>query len=92
MGPHCDIGRGIAAEHLPRLFEFFYRVPTDDAGTPAGFGLGLSIVRDLVEAHGSRVDAAAEGRGTGSTFTVELPVALALKPGPEIAGTTSHES
>ena len=87
-----DIGRGIPAEHLPRLFDRFYRVPADDAAAPPGFGLGLSIVRDLVDAHGGRVDVASEGPGTGSTFTVVLPVALALTPDAEIGATSSHES
>ncbi len=73
-----DQGAGIAAEHLPRLFDRFYRVPADGAPSPAGFGLGLSIVRDLVEAHGGRVEVYSAGRGKGSTFTVVLPVALPL--------------
>jgi signal transduction histidine kinase len=74
-----DKGVGIAAEHLPRLFDRFYRVPIDDAAAPAGFGLGLSIVRDLVEAHGGRVEVASNGLGTGCTFTVVLPVTLPLQ-------------
>jgi len=84
-----DRGRGIAPEHLPRFFDRFYRVPTDDAAGPPGSGLGLSIVRDLVEAHGGRVEAASKGLGKGSTFTVILPVSLALQSEPEhVAGTT----
>ena len=73
-----DHGRGIAAEHLSRLFERFYRVPDDGSG-PGGFGLGLSIVRDLVEAHGGRMEVASDGPGSGSTFTVVLPLTLALQ-------------
>jgi signal transduction histidine kinase len=75
----ADSGMGIAPQHLPRLFDRFYRVPGDDPATPPGFGLGLSIVRDLVEAHGGRVEVASEGLGTGCTFTVVLPVTLPLE-------------
>ena len=74
-----DRGVGVAAEHLPRLFERFYRVPAGDATAPRGFGLGLSIVRDLVEAHGGHVDVASEGTGKGCAFTVSLPIALSIK-------------
>jgi signal transduction histidine kinase len=70
-----DRGAGIAPEHLPRLFERFYRVPgpETDKNAPPGFGLGLSIVRDLVEAHGGRVEVVSDGPGQGCTFTVVLP-------------------
>jgi signal transduction histidine kinase len=74
-----DSGVGIASEHLPRLFDRFYRVPGHEASGPPGFGLGLSIVRDLVEAHGGRVEVASGGPGTGSTFTAVLPVTLPLE-------------
>ena len=75
----ADRGMGVSAEHVPHLFERFYRVPDRDAAAPHGVGLGLSIVRDLVEAHGGRVDVASEGTGKGSTFTVSLPIALSLR-------------
>ncbi len=72
-----DTGVGIPAEHLPRLFERFYRVDTsrsrdDDGGT----GIGLAIARSVVEAHGGQIHAQSEP-GRGSTFTFELPVAAA---------------
>ncbi len=73
-----DQGRGISTEHLPRLFDRFYRVPVEGAVTPQGFGLGLSIVRDLAEAHGGRVEVSSKGLGAGSTFTLMLPLMLAL--------------
>jgi len=75
----ADRGVGIASEHLPRLFDRFYRVPVANAAAPSGFGLGLSIVRDLVEAHGGRVEVASDGPGTGCTFTVVLPVTLSIE-------------
>jgi signal transduction histidine kinase len=68
-----DHGIGIAPEHLPLLFERFYRVPGVSEGFK-GLGLGLSIVRDLVAAHGGRVWAESGGTGQGSTFWVSVPV------------------
>jgi signal transduction histidine kinase len=84
-----DHGVGIAAEHLPRLFERFYRVRGDAAAAQPGFGLGLSIVRDLVEAHGGGVEAISDGPGTGSTFSITLPLALAIGTGAERPQTPS---
>ncbi|MFO1483823.1 MAG: ATP-binding protein [Verrucomicrobiaceae bacterium] len=69
-----DTGGGIAPEHLPHLFERFYRVDKARARAHGGSGLGLSIVKALVEAHGGSVSVTSEV-GHGSTFTVKLPVA-----------------
>ena len=71
----ADTGEGIAAEHLPHLFERFYRAdPARDRGR-GGSGIGLTIVRTLVHAHGGRITAVSDGPGTGATFTVTLPPA-----------------
>lgn len=67
-----DTGVGISAEHLPRIFERFYRVDPGRAREEGGTGLGLSIVKHLVEAHGGRVKAASEV-GRGSRITALFP-------------------
>jgi len=63
---------GIAPEHLPRIFERFYRVDTGRARSSGGTGLGLAIVRHLVEAHGGRVRAAS-APGQGTTISCVFP-------------------
>jgi signal transduction histidine kinase len=67
-----DTGVGIAPEHLPRIFERFYRVDPGRAREEGGTGLGLSIVKHLVEAHGGRVRAESVV-GAGSTITALFP-------------------
>jgi signal transduction histidine kinase len=69
-----DTGPGIPPEHLPRLFERFYRVDTARSRDEGGTGIGLAIARSVVEAHGGRIWADSEP-GRGSTFTFEIPVA-----------------
>jgi CheY-like chemotaxis protein len=68
-----DTGRGIAAEQLPHLFERFWQADSSTHGR-MGLGLGLTIVRHLVELHGGTITAESPGEGKGSTFTVKLPV------------------
>ncbi|GAB4532958.1 MAG: ATP-binding protein [Anaerolineae bacterium] len=70
-----DTGIGIAAEHLPLIFTRFYRVDKSRARSGGGSGIGLTIARHLVEAHGGRIWAESPGPGQGSTFTFTLPVA-----------------
>ena len=67
-----DQGPGIPPEHLPRLFERFYRVDKGRSRLVGGTGLGLAIVKHIVQAHGGRVQADSNV-GTGSTFIIRLP-------------------
>jgi signal transduction histidine kinase/ActR/RegA family two-component response regulator len=69
-----DSGMGIAAEFLPHLFERFRQADSSTTRKYGGLGLGLSIVKQLVELHGGSVVAQSAGEGTGATFTVSLPL------------------
>jgi len=69
-----DNGPGIAAEHLPRLFERFYRVERDRSRRLGGTGLGLAIVKHIAQAHGGRVEVDSRV-GQGSVFTLWVPTA-----------------
>ncbi len=75
-----DNGVGIAPEMLSRVFDLFTQAPVSLARAEGGLGLGLTLVRSLVELHGGRVTAHSEGLGRGSTFTVHLPVATRTPP------------
>jgi CheY-like chemotaxis protein len=68
-----DTGVGIAAEMLPRVFELFTQVEGSLERSHGGLGIGLSLVRRLVEMHGGTVEARSEGLGKGSEFVVRLP-------------------
>ncbi len=72
----ADSGEGIAPEHLPNIFERFYRVDSSRHTASGGSGLGLAIVRSIVEAHGGRV-AVTSRLGEGTTFQVTMPTAAA---------------
>jgi PAS domain S-box-containing protein len=71
-----DTGQGITAEQLPHLFERFHQADSTSTRSHTGLGLGLALVRHLVELHGGKVTAQSPGEGQGATFTVELPVAI----------------
>jgi PAS domain S-box-containing protein len=69
----CDTGKGISRQFLPRVFESLSQEGGSSTREHGGLGLGLSIVKQLVEMHGGTVRAESEGEGQGSTFTVSLP-------------------
>ncbi|HET9930147.1 MAG TPA: ATP-binding protein, partial [Polyangiaceae bacterium] len=76
-----DTGYGISAEFLPRIFERFRQADSSAARKFGGLGLGLTIVRHLVELHGGRVSASSAGLGLGSQFRVELPAHAPVETG-----------
>lgn len=69
----ADTGIGIAAEDIPKMFEFFTQARRVSDGSQGGLGLGLSICRRLVEMHGGEVAGRSEGLGRGATFEIRLP-------------------
>jgi two-component system sensor histidine kinase BaeS len=69
----ADTGQGVAAEHLPHLFDRFFRADTARDRRHGGSGIGLAIAKALVEAHGGGISVASAGPGLGATFTVRLP-------------------
>ena len=69
-----DSGQGISTEFLPFIFDRFRQADGTSTRRHGGLGLGLAIVRQLVELHGGTVSASSEGEGLGTTFTVELPL------------------
>jgi PAS domain S-box-containing protein len=84
-----DSGKGIAPDLLPRLFDPFVQGETGTARSFAGLGLGLAIVRHLIELHGGKAEAYSDGVGRGATFKVSLPVAVqwpSTDPIPQFAG------
>lgn len=72
-----DTGVGIAPDVLPRIFDLFVQSEASLARSEGGLGLGLPIVKRIVEMHGGNVDAQSQGPGCGATFTVHLPLAPA---------------
>ena len=70
-----DSGAGVAPEHLPHLFERFYRVDKARSRALGGSGIGLAIARAVVAAHDGQIWAASPGLGQGATFTFTLPIA-----------------
>jgi len=80
-----DTGVGIAAETLPHIFDIFSQATPALVRSQIGLGIGLSLVKSLVELHGGSVEARSDGRGHGSEFVVRLPVAVNVRlPAPAV--------
>jgi PAS domain S-box-containing protein len=88
----ADTGAGIDAALLPYVFDRFRQADSSITRRVGGLGLGLAIVRHIVELHGGRVWAESPGRGAGATFTVELPIRAVAQPAPHDAASASERS
>lgn len=75
-----DSGKGITPEEFPHIFELFWQGEQPLARTQGGLGIGLPLVKGLVELHGGTVTAASEGRGKGAEFVVRLPAVAHVEP------------
>src|SRR5690606_32388688 len=80
-----DTGIGIPAEALPKIFDMFSQVDRSLERSTGGLGIGLALVKGLVEMHGGVVLAASDGPGEGSTFTVRLPAIASASAEPPVA-------
>ena len=92
-----DTGAGIRPDFLPYIFERFQQADTSEKRVHGGLGLGLSIVRNLVQMHGGSVRAESEGEGRGTTFIVSLPIIAVSgvtieRPESELADSESRSS
>jgi signal transduction histidine kinase len=80
-----DSGAGISKEFLPYVFDRFRQEDGAATREHAGLGIGLSIVRHLVELHGGTVTACSDGEGKGASFVVEFPIDAVAEPRPELS-------
>ncbi|MBK8640333.1 MAG: PAS domain S-box protein [Chromatiaceae bacterium] len=78
----ADTGIGIAAEHLPRVFELFFQLDAGSGQSQGGLGIGLALARGLVELHGGHIEVRSPGPGQGTKFTLRLPTLAAPPAGP----------
>lgn len=86
-----DTGVGIAPEMLPKIWDMFTQADSFPDQAKSGLGIGLSLARQLVHLHAGRIDAASEGLGKGSEFTVRLPLAAAAVAENAVAGSAGTE-
>jgi PAS domain S-box-containing protein len=81
-----DTGIGIPVDRLPEVFEMFAQVDRSSIRSQGGLGIGLALVKRLVEMHGGTVNVASEGPGRGSRFEIRLPEAVPASQRPDLAG------
>jgi len=86
-----DTGIGIAPEAMPRIFELFTQIPSDRVSTSGGLGIGLALVRALVELHGGEIVAESKGQDQGSEFTVRLPLLIPEAPAKEVTQPSNNK-
>ena len=86
-----DTGAGISKDMLPRVFDLFAQSENTLVRTQGGLGIGLALVRGLVELHGGKVEAASKGEGRGSRFNVRLPLSSSAEPTVTPQGPTPAE-
>jgi PAS domain S-box-containing protein len=84
-----DEGSGISSELLPHIFDLFVQADNTRDRAKGGLGIGLTLVRQLVELHGGTIEASSGGIGEGSTFTVRLPIAVAPPASKTVASAPS---
>ncbi len=87
-----DTGVGIAPEMMPRIFDMFAQADVSSDRTRHGLGIGLALVRNLVQLHGGSVDARSDGLGHGSEFTITLPVSMDTRATVHAADTESTDA
>jgi signal transduction histidine kinase len=86
-----DTGIGIPPEAMPRIFELFTQIPSDRVSTSGGLGIGLALVRALVELHGGEILASSRGQDQGSEFTVRLPLLIPETSNTEATTSSNHK-
>src|SRR4029077_690245 len=78
-----DTGVGIEPKFLPHLFDYFSQVDGSTTRPHHGLGVGLSVARHVIEAHGGTIEAFSKGRNEGSTFAIGLPLSSPAEKTPE---------
>jgi PAS domain S-box-containing protein len=86
-----DTGIGIAADYLPHIFEMFAQVASAFEQSQGGLGIGLALVKGLVELHGGTIEARSDGPGKGSEFTIHLPM-VDVPPAPQEPSSDGREA